>query len=310
MVNTSIKHKKILIFGSLPPPVGGVRLFVEKLYMYLSRLGIGVDLFPSDFRILRYDSCYINYSVPWKRFVAGLVGYLVARRVFLILHSSQLHLDSIFNRLCVFLVDGVITTSADIKKSIDEIKGSGGALLEDGYLYKEFLGVQKPQRSKSRLIKSNRFSLILFYQQSNTVTEMGNIYGADLMLGALDYLPSYIKVVWIDLSGDMALKVRDHNSVLRYFDRPVDLGDLFGSINLLVRPTAFDGTAFMVVEALNAGVDVLCSDVVDRPRGAKTFQISDSKNLAIHIEDALKSDSTASEFKAPSIISFLRFTLS
>lgn len=69
-----MKLNKVLYFGSLPPPVGGVSVFNKKFVNYLYDSNYLVHFFYKDLDLMRYDTSYINYSKPWKRFLAVCIA--------------------------------------------------------------------------------------------------------------------------------------------------------------------------------------------------------------------------------------------
>lgn len=300
-------RKKILIFGSVPPPVGGVRIFVEKLAQYFQSLDHYVDLFPSKVKKLKYDVAYINFSSPLKKFSAALIAIFLCKKCYLICHSSKFRVDNPFNFITIFLCTGVITTSNEVKCEIKKKFKRKRVCLQKGLLYREFVDGDL-MISRDPEIKGRR-KKILFYQNTNDYISGTSVYGADLMRDALKYLKSDISVVWIDLSGELEAAVKNEENVQTYSSVAIDLDLLYREIDLLVRPTAFDGTAFMVVEALSRGIKVLCSDVVRRPEGVTTFSMSNGKDFANMISDVLAKETARKiRYQPDSIKEFLDFT--
>lgn len=292
---------RVIIFGTVPPPTGGVRIFNKKLYEALLWKGFYVRFFP--FLVpLFFDYSFINYSLPWKRFLAVFLSrffYFSDTRI--IVHSSFFE-PSIFNRLSVFLSRKVIVTESSVaeKKAWRKCKKF---LVVDGLLFDEFFSSRPDSEKKGKKLSSFRFEnkkVVLFYQNNNSFVEERNIYGADLMLEAVKQLPDSIAVVWIDLSGENRF-VKNWSNVF-YYNEPLDLDGLWSSVHLLVRPTIFDGTAFMVIEALMNGVNVLCSDVPGRPAGVVKRNFTDGQLLAEEIQSALLATGKAG-FELPCVLS-------
>lgn len=299
--------KKILVFGSLPPPVGGVRIFVKKLTTYFKGVGHKVHLFPSELNFNRYDTAYINYSSPLKRMIASLIAFFFSRKCFIISHSSIFDINNLMNYLAVFLSSGVVATSEDVVNKIKIKFPKKDILIQEGLLYREFLKCDKLRRPAK-----NENVRLLFYQQSNRCFEGRSIYGADLMYDALEYLPDDYLITWIDLSGEMKESLHFYENKVSYYSEPLDISSIYENIDILVRPTAFDGTAFMIVEALASGVKVLCSDVVKRPKGVYLFKIADGISFAEEIKRVAGSNISTESIVANethSIKEFEKFTL-
>jgi glycosyltransferase involved in cell wall biosynthesis len=67
----------------------------------------------------------------------------------------------------------------------------------------------------------------------------------------------------------------------------------------MLRPTATDGDAVSVREALHLGVPVVASDVVERPTGARVFALDDPKALTARILEALALPERARHWPQP-----------
>lgn len=257
-----MKGKKILYFGTLPPPVGGVSVFNEKFTTYLKNSNsVFFFYFKNLFRF--YDVSFINYSVAWKRFIAVLISLFICKKTIVVVHSSQFQMG-FFNLLTMLMCTKVLTTS---NKVVNDSIMKHKFIKVERLLFKEFF---EGEVVKNKISKD--YYNILFYQFNNEKVDGKYIYGSDKMLGLLqsisgNYNKLPIKVIWIDLSGEMESILDPYSNLVEYIKNPVDLNNYWKEVDLLVRPTLFDGTAFMVVEAMLNNVKVLCSDLPDRPSG-------------------------------------------
>lgn len=297
-----MKGKKILYFGTLPPPVGGVSVFNEKFTKYLKKNNNVIFFsFKSLFRF--YDISFINYSVPWKRFVAVLISFFICKKTVVIIHSSQFPLKG-FNFLTILMCTKILTTS---NKVANNTFMKHKFLKVNGLLFKEFF---ERWNVKNNVDKCQY--TILFYQFNNDKLNGDYIYGSDKMLNFLGSIRDNhdklsLKVIWIDLSGEMEAAVAPYFDYVEYIKKPVDLNLYWKDVDLLIRPTLFDGTAFMLVEALLNGVKVLCSNLPDRPVGVHIIE-SEFRDISYsQVEGIILSDNILIDTDAllPSINSFL-----
>ncbi|WP_411688179.1 hypothetical protein [Acinetobacter indicus] len=297
-----MNRKKILYFGSLPPPVGGVSVFNEKFTTYLKENNnVFFFSFTNLFRF--YNISFINYSVTWKRFIAVLISFFICKKTVVIVHSSQFEMG-FFNFLTMLMCTKVLTTS---NKVVDNSIMKHKFIKVNGLLFKEFFSSKV---AKNKIDKSQY--TILFYQFNNDRVNGEYIYGSDKMLNLLDNIRDNhdklsIKVIWIDLSGEMEVAITPYFDFVEYIKKPVDLNKYWKDVDLLIRPTLFDGTAFMLVEALLNGVNVLCSNLPDRPVGVHIIE-SEFRDISYNqVEDLILSDSILIDFEdlLPSINSFL-----
>ena len=80
----------ILVTGSLPPPVGGVSIFLHYFYSAADSVPT-VTLSPFGFTKLissNYGVIHINASSPFKRFLYVVLGKIFGKKVFFVKHGG------------------------------------------------------------------------------------------------------------------------------------------------------------------------------------------------------------------------------
>lgn len=205
-----MKGKKILYFGTLPPPVGGVSVFNEKFTKYLKKNNNVIFFsFKSLFRF--YDISFINYSITWKRFIAVLISFFICKKTVVVVHSSQFKMG-FFNFLTMLMCTKVLTTS---NKVVNDSIMKHKFIKVERLLFREFFDGEV---LKNKISKD--YYNILFYQFNNNKVDGEYIYGSDKMLGLLqsiskNYNKLSIRVIWIDLSGEMEAMLAPYSNFVQ-----------------------------------------------------------------------------------------------
>jgi glycosyltransferase involved in cell wall biosynthesis len=258
------------MFGTLPPPVGGVTKSVENLYYSLNKLDFKIDFFSmrNFFILKKYDVAHSHYSKSWKRFLAVIIGKLFAKKTILTLHGSWIKGDFL-DILSFKFADGVIFLNKDTAiKYKKYVKNTKFILLTS--LLSEGLGCG----GNSQVYKFNRMSnqkYALVYAYNNVSQDSMDIYGVDFVVNNMAHMINAgYDLVLLDPKGAYSKYGMRANIV--YINKIVDVYSLLKDIDLYIRPTLQDGDSVLVREALSLGVPVLASNVVERPQGVKVYE--------------------------------------
>lgn len=321
---------RIDLLGPLPPPYGGVSVHLERLAARLRAAGHAVHaiapqgpnekLWTAYWRIARKSRgdvlhCHV---AGWAHLLA--IGALAAlgRRVVLTIHGQSLE-DSFDKggagtrwalRFGLQRLAGVIAVNERIRRCVVE---RGGVAPERVHAIPAFLPpdratllAEKPDAAVEAflaahepVIAANAFSL----EHYDGVA----LYGADLLAPLLLALrerhPRAGAVLFLaTCEGDDVARLARLRDEARAAGVERDLLIVTGSrpfgptlvrADVLVRPTATDGDAVSVREALWLGVPVVASDCVPRPQGTIVVATRDLAALARGIETALDGGAVA-----------------
>ena len=288
----------VLIFGTMPPPIGGVSIHIER-FLYFSKeyqsevainvydikkqrlygvnsekKGIGV-LFSA---FLNAKIIHIHISNNLKVLIA-LIAKLLNKRVVYTHHNSRIDSEFWFNKIN-YLSDRVIlvndkeidTTKLNLKK-IRHIP----AFLPP-YQFKELPNIFNNKIEKAKfVISTNCFQ----YTKLNNK----DLYGFDLIVSAYAELVKEKKVeesllVLVDPSGTtieyVEALLKEHpclnSSNTLYISEPIDFSNLIKKSDVTIRATRSDGDSLSVRESLYFGTPVIASDVTYRPKGTELFE--------------------------------------
>lgn len=294
------EKKKILIVGTMPPPVGGVTASVKSVYQaLLGQESIEVSLLSpkSLLRVffIRPDVVHCNFSRPLKRLVAGLLCKLVGARVVHTIHGSRFNFSDFINILALKFADGLILLNKEIYKEFQERKLpvktvlmtpiiSGASVGEEG-LNSGFQGV--------KLFEENsEFKYILVYAGGKVYRDQKEVYGLLFVGNLLPQLKQLgFVVIFIDIAGQYSETDLDpkKSGNFIHISHPVNFRAACKEVAIYCRPTSMDGNSVAVLEALDEGVPVLASDAVPRPEGVFTYDYGNNLDFLREIEK-LKND--------------------
>jgi len=258
---------KFILFGSLPPPIGGVSKSIENLLHALKSRNIEAELFSKRVLFKRYDIAHIHYSKSWKRLLGLIIGKLIAKKVIFTLHGNHYRSD-LFNNISAKLTDGVIllnkTTAKKLEKKFKRITILSSIFLE-GFQKKDIIKKHYIDRKEGKVY-------LLVYAYGKVFQEGKDIYGIDFLLNNFISFNNKYVLVLVDPQGDYkndVVKLNTNN--LMHIDYEVDFVSLLQEIDIYLRPTITDGSSVAVQEALLSNKYIVASNVVERPNGVTTY---------------------------------------
>tara|TARA_B100001059_G_scaffold17774_1_gene14626 strand:+ start:2058 stop:2987 length:930 start_codon:yes stop_codon:yes gene_type:complete len=266
-----LKQKTILVTGKLPPPVGGVTVFISYLYQAFDRSKKVklLNLSLSNLLFKSYDAFLINASNSKKRLLFIILGRLLFKKTFFIKHGGLLNLSSISVRLSLFLSHGVICLNEDVKKQLTVI-GVRTKLITT--VFAENISAFDIEKEKPmKLTRGDEKCKVLFYINNDSVINGEEVYGAKFLISCLHMLENDFLFTVIDLSK----KYEDGFSVFSnvvYYQEPQNFSMCLKENHIYIRPTSTDGMSVALLEAGVMGVRCLASDAVQRPSFVFTYK--------------------------------------
>lgn len=287
-------NNKIIIIGTLPPPVGGVSIYNQRLYDYLqNEENIEVDFI--DYKrkniasilnaVISHKIIYLNCSSSTFKFFIAYISAILNKKFIVTFHGNmERHSGggSLFDRLILKFSSLTIVLN---KQSFD---------YASKYTRKVFLGTAFIPPLKKEELSSDIKNLLALCRQhykvicsSNahnvSIDSAGNeIYQVKFLLGIFKQL-SDCCIILSDPSGMYSSYLSKHRVEIPgnvfIIKEPHSYFELLKETDVMLRITTTDGDSISVREALYLNKIVIASNVVDRPAGVITVGISEQEIL-------------------------------
>ncbi|MCD6011086.1 MAG: glycosyltransferase [Flavipsychrobacter sp.] len=287
-------NNKIIIIGTLPPPIGGVSIYNQRLYDFLdNEEGIEVDFI--DYKrnhilavldaVLNHKIIYLNCSSSSFKFLIAVYAAIFRKKLVVAFHGNMgrhTGSDNLLDKLVLRLARLTVVLN---KQSFDY------ALR---YTRKVFLGTSFIPPIRQEYLNSDiktfiahcreKFKVICSSNAHNvSFDSAGNeIYQVKFLLSVFSQLPecciilsdpsgmysSYLEQQKVQIPSNVFIIKETHS----YFE-------LLKETDVMLRITTTDGDSISVREALYLHKIVIASNVVDRPAGVITVNISEEEIL-------------------------------
>ena len=309
------KKNKILILGTVPPPIGGVTIHVSRLLRKLTQQSSVLFLFKPlnikalvvfPFILLRYDKIHLHSSNPYVRLFTSIICFLLSRVSIITFHGDIGRYKSLFlNALDKITIRFSTIPIVLNHKSLEiAMQINSKTLLISSFIPPDNAGdgLSTNQVLTIKLVKENTDKLYCTNAYNLTYDSSDNeIYG---IFEIIEFFLSHknLGLIFSDPSGiytnefkKRAIKLTDNIVVLNghhSFYEVIKLSDVS------IRNTSTDGDSISVKESLFLGKITMCTDVVSRPRGVSLYkrgqlpkaieQVTNNKFIApnVSIEEA------------------------
>ena len=324
----TITHKAIGIVGIIPPILGGISIHIERVYDRFLQQRNKVYIFNPEQKLrnklLVGYICKLASWLLWKRsdyvffhatYVRGciidlLIITLFARKQTLVIieHDCR-HMKrrgTFFKKLYRWVLRRcqkvVFIGDSSYKSYLD-----AGIIPENYSIESAFL---PPTATKSIVEQAYPSSLLHFIKEYTPILMVNashlmridgkDVYGLDLTLTMLTKL----KKKYPDVGLIMAIARIDDAGYFDYLKKSMSdlniaeqvfvlqgnhyIWPLFKRIDLFVRPTLSDGHSISIEEALYYKIPVVTSNVVTRPEGVITFDISENESYVEQVDKTLQ----------------------
>lgn len=282
-------NRKIIIIGTLPPPIGGVSIYNQRLFDYLQKEEhIDVEFIDykrkTIFEVLKavfgHKIIYLNCSSSSFKLLLAVVSRLFNKKFVVTFHGNMERHSRSVNFIDKLVLKLSTLTIVLNKQSFAFAKG---------YTNKLFLGTSfippshKEELSpeiKNLLIKCREnYKVICSSNAHNlSIDKFGNeIYQVRFLLDIFTELPDCC-IILSDPSGMYSNYLEQHKVVI-----PINVFiikithsyfELLRHIDVMLRITTTDGDSISVREALYLNKVVIASNSVDRPTGVIPVNIS------------------------------------
>lgn len=303
--------KKVLIFGTVPPPIGGVTIHLERFLHFSQNHKEQIDVQIYDIKkqkmiqiekkgknsptllssFLNADIIHIHLSNNIKIPIA-LLARVFFKKVIYTHHNSRVKsmfwfkIINFLSNIIILVNDKEIDTEQLNKKKIRHIPA--------------FIPPYKLEAlSKPLLEKIDNYSFVISTNCSrSTIVNGKELYGFDLVIEAYGELIQNKKLtntllILVDPSTTMRKTVDElliahpylDETNLIYIDKELDFSSLIKKSHLTIRATRSDGDSISVRESLYFKTPIIASDVTYRPKGTILFKNDNAKDLENKILD-------------------------
>lgn len=305
---------KVLLIGSLPPPLGGVTVHITRLTEALRKLGYLVSLLNESrnlrddvpnvrtsslrdyFALLRRaDIVHIHSSNPGVRLYHAVAARLAGKQVVITLHSAKSNvIGRLLYRMACAVAHRAIPVSKEIRESlglkVEPIPAFLPPSRSEEVVPPELADWMEMQRREGRRVAvSNASNMRLFAGQ--------DLYGLDMLVECFarpDVARKYallLVVASVRIGADsfkalqQDIERRGLGAQIKLVNVDAPFAGIIANADAVVRATNTDGDALTVREGLWYGKRVLASDCVMRPEGTELFKTRDVDDLAIKLLD-------------------------
>lgn len=277
---------KILIIGSIPPPIGGVTIHVQRLLLFLNNNKISYDhinlkeksIFNILVQILNYKHIHLHSSNVYYRLIITFYCFLTNKKLIITFHGNLGRYNKIKNILDLITIKisyiPIVLNKGSFNKAIHYNKRTTliSAFLPPittNKLPEELTSQIKENKIKySHCFSTNAYNLS--YDKNRN-----EIYGIINLIEIFSKVKKYCLYI-SDPSGNyykfitsLYPQIPENIKIINYSH---NYFELLKHVDCMIRNTSTDGDALSVKEALFLNKIVLATSVVSRPKGVYTYK--------------------------------------
>ena len=285
--------KKILIIGSVPPPVGGVTVHVKRLLEHLTLRGVAYDFFPLrqkslfwlPLEILRHKVIHIHSSNILFYLLIGVFCKFFRKKLIITKHGNillnsglKLFLD-IWSMKLAYQPIVLNKSSYEVARKYNPRTVLGSAFFPE--LHTESL----PEDVSAAIQQARQTYKKVFTVVASDLAfdnRGREIYGVSSVVELFAETPSLflVAVVGFERYREYLLQHTKIPQNVFVIARTIPFMTLLKYVDGMIRNTVTDGDSVSVREGLFANVPVFATDCVSRPDGTIVYHsTNDLKNL-------------------------------
>lgn len=296
-----MNRNKIIVLGTLPPPVGGVTIHVKRLLAQLQDEAVGydfIDLRPKKkneyirliVNFIRHKNKIAHYQLNnWKEgALISSISRLKKNKFIYTVHSFPIPLKNLsWSKRIPFLIikrntDLFVAPSNTIQKSLIE----AGVKTDKIVILNTFLPPSVEERCSPvpeeilRFVNDKKLVMLANASQLYLNEKREDVYGLDLCIEACNKNSELACVFVCPVIRDQAYYEICRRTIQKYgignrflfYQKNISLSSLFKVVDIFARPSASDSFGISVAEALISGVPAVASNVCERAEGTIVFE--------------------------------------
>lgn len=295
-------NNKIIIIGTLPPPIGGVSIYNQRLYDYLQNdEGTEVDFI--DYKrntisqvlkaVLSHKIIYLNCSSSRFKIFLAFISRILGKKFVVTFHGNMERHSRSVNLLDKLILKLATLTIVLNKQSFDyALKYTRKVFLGTAFIPPSVKEELSPE-IKDLLRNCRRQYQIICCSNAHNVAfdKFGNeIYQVKFLLNIFSQL-SDCCIILSDPSGMYSDYLKKNNVDIPRNVLIIKIThsffELLKETDLMLRITTTDGDSISVREALFLHKIVIASNVVDRPAGVVVVNI-DKEEIINKLHEAVQ----------------------
>ena len=311
VLNRLKSYKRITVVGPIPPPLGGVSVYIYRLSKILPRavilpfIGGGVAKYAHLFiklLFIRTDVVFLNVMNTKIAVIMNFVLSIRKYKVYLMDHNDQLLEVGNLQRAIVtnFLnrIDSIIVVGSHIlDKYLKLIE------LKNKNIWVENAFLPPPEQDREGILNTYPNEYFEFIKSKNNIINISafkvkyeqgiDLYGIDMAINALTFLKKKGEInsgllIFIadadnnskELSGIQELiNINGLENDVLFILGQKELWPSYIDSTVSIRATFRDGFGVTVAESIYLGCPALASDVCERAEGAVLFESRNQEEL-------------------------------
>ena len=295
-------EKKVMIVGATPQTggMGGVTIHVERFLQYLEKVNFRCEFFnykTAPFfdvigKIKKSLLVHIHVCNPFYMFFLAVACRLCHKKLVMTLHGKYVEREVRYWWLIKKSVKMATVPIVLNQTSYESCR----KINPKTTLIPAFIPPQAEELLSDDIInvvssihQRGRLAVVTYGYDVIYDVEKREIYGIDFLISFFKDNQTYDLIV-SDPTSNYKKKHTENYSNIHFVNQPHSLYELMKIADVFIRNTSKDGDALSVKEALYLKKTVLCSDVVERPKGVFLFHYSDRMSLKSCLDSNLKHD--------------------
>jgi len=279
-----------VIFGKLPPPIGGVTRHIQRLQEHLEHdnikfISIDRSVIAICKALFQYDVFHIHFSNAIAQYLITTVASVLSKTTILTIHRDLDRYRGVrkwMNRKSINLSTLPIVLNA---RSLEIARSfHSGAERLTSFIPPTEIGDLK-ECYHNKIVKLRNRAKHVFCTNAYDFAIDNNeneIYQISTLVKLFSNLPE-VGLIISDPSGHNYTYCQCNNVTISenilFITEPHDFIPVLKLSDTLIRCTTTDGDSISVREALYFQKPVIASDVTDRPEGCTLFDMSDTEAL-------------------------------
>lgn len=307
---------RVLLIGTLPPPVGGVSIHLNR-FIRTENKNILLSLVDFKKKSVIYDKKEYPVNVVISFFIKAdivhihisskvkLLGALISRffrKKTIYTHHNNI-ISTLEKKILFLLFHHIIFVNDKCLSDEEKLKYKKKFSIIPAFIP----DVEKHELPKQLVEELKNYEIIISTNcyKLNYTSDNQETYGFDIIIKAFNILANTYKIenlliIFLDpsktyyelMSKYNSTQYKRNNRIMYLPETGISFSELLKRSTISVRATRTDGDSLSIRESLYFGVPVIASDVVERPNGCILFNNLDPIDLAFKINEAVKSSKT------------------